>query len=115
MNSVCLKCNQSDGPQWALVAFGRRPGTATVLDCSEHLLCDMSDAGIDAGDVWCREVTSQTYRGIWRWDGRIVYTTTPDSPNGPAEYDVEYLGRWRPVTDDELDALRGWRAKERTD
>ena len=114
-NPACRRCGDPNpyGPQKAVVAFGcvgrgRRGGNATVMHATPHLICDFAEGGIDAGDVW-GSATNEPDNGIWVWEGRIVYTTTPSTPNGPEEHDVDYEGTWREPTEDEwADIKAGW-------
>ena len=112
---TCSRCDDPDphGLQRAIVAFGcigrgRKSGNATVVYATPHLICDFAEGGIDAGDVW-GSATDDPDNGIQVWEGRIVYTTTPSTPNGPAEFDVDYDGDWREPTEAEWTAIRNGR------
>lgn len=93
------------GPQKALVAFGCLGSghrNAIVVQATPGLTADFREGGIDAGDVWVADKKGAPSEGSLEvWEGRIVFTTTPSSPNGPEEHDVDYEGEWRAPTDAE--------------
>jgi len=112
--SGCEACeaieSEQHGPQKVLVAFGSlRNATAIVLEATPGVRNDFEEAGIDAGDVWDCSRLNIGEGSIMVWEGRIVYTTTPSSPNGPSEFDVDYVGDFRNLTDAEWDALKSGR------
>lgn len=88
------------GTQRAVVAFG--PQGSTVVYGTPHLLCDLKESMINSGDIW----SDDSAEGLAVWEGRIVYSMTPDTPNGPSECDVDYKGRFRDLTDAEWAAVR---------
>ena len=112
---ACRRCGDPnpDGPQKAVVAFGcvsrgRRSGNATVVYATPHLICDFAESGVDAGDVW-GSVTDDPDNGIMTWEGRIIYSITPSTPNGPSEYGVDYDGEWREPTEVEWESIKSGR------
>ena len=106
----CRRCGDPlpDGPQKAVVVFSaiHNLRNAIVIAGTRHLICDFVENAIDAGDIWCPGRGDVPDNGIWVWEGRIVYTTTPSSPNGPEEFDVDYDGTWREPTEAEWVAIQ---------
>jgi hypothetical protein len=96
----CSLCGETDtnAKYRVLVAFSRLNRNACVVAADKHFLCDSSEAGIDAGDIWESGKHGVPDHGLWVWVGRIVYTTTPNTPDGPSEFDVDYIGEWREPT-----------------
>jgi hypothetical protein len=76
-------------------------GVAGQNAASKHIECDMREGMIDAGDVF----GSDEGGSLLVWEGRIVVSVTPSSPNGPEEYDAEYVGTFRNPTNEELAAV----------
>lgn len=102
----CPNCKADHyAPQKAAVAFSSIHNAAVVIAGTRALICDFKEAGIDAGDVWEAERDGAPEYGIEIWEGRIVYTTTPSTPNGPEEFDVDYEGTWRRPTPEEWAAI----------
>ena len=87
----CAGCEADKGLQKAVVAFGVL-GDATIIKGTRGLLLDLKDAGIFAGDIW-----EAKDPGLYLWEGRVVYDVTIASPNGPEEYDVDYVGEFTEI------------------
>lgn len=103
-NDCCSACGGRLDRLSALVAFSDVSSNAVVVAASKHIICDMREGGIDAGDVF----GSDEGGSIQVWEGTIVVSVTPSSPNGPEEYDADYVGSFRDPTSEELNAvLRG--------
>jgi hypothetical protein len=98
----CLRCNGSLGVQKAIIAFSSIRNSSVVVASTRHIRCDLMEACIDAGDIF--DLNMET--GLRVWEGRILYSSTPNSPNGPEEFDVDYVGKFRQLTDDEFDLIR---------
>jgi hypothetical protein len=106
----CPICGaQPNGILRVLVAFSQLNKNACVVAADRHFICDSAEAGIDAGDIWTPGKEKTPDHGLWVWEGRIVYTTTPDTPNGPAEFDVDYERKWREPTTEEWQEIMNQR------
>jgi hypothetical protein len=94
---------QPPKPSWkAVIAFGGEEGLDTaILWCSPDLLSDLKENGCRPDD--CFESAKP---GVFIWEGHIHGITYPSTPNGPEEYDVEYRGTLRDLTDAEWASLR---------
>jgi len=90
-------------PLQAVIAFsgGQGRGTAIIWG-SEELLDDLRENGCDPDDCFLPDKGA----GIFVWEGFIHSIIYPSTPNGPEEYDVEYRGTLRELTDQEWACLR---------
>lgn len=91
-------------PQVAVIAFGSETeGLSTaILWCTPALRDDMGEGGVSPDDCFLADKGP----GVFVWEGRIVGITYPSTPDGPEEYDVEYRGTLRDLTDAEWACLR---------
>jgi hypothetical protein len=96
---ACPNCGMSHhAPQKALVAFSDHlKGEAAILEATAALACDLHEGGLHADDVWDTDEGG----GLMIWEGVIQYCG--DHYEG---YDVDYVGKFRPLNDDEWDLLR---------
>ena len=88
----------------AVIAFSSGAdgiGTA-ILWCSEQLRDDMRGAGVDPDDCFM----TNRGAGVFVWEGKIVSYTYPSTPDSAEDYDVEYKGTLRDLTDAEWALLR---------
>lgn len=100
-------CPNAYGPQKALVAASTVSTGRVVVACTCGVYLDMHEAGVDAGDSWGDDFKDGE---VTVWEGRIAYSVTPSSPNGPEEFDgPDYEGDFRPPTDEEWSAIRAGR------
>lgn len=84
---------QSEGAQRGVVLWYAGPHLASwIPDCGWD--CDSNGLG------------DSTTEGIFVWEGIIVGSVTPSSPNGPEEYDADPVGKCRPPTEEEWKAIR---------
>jgi len=95
-------CPYIKGSQQAVVAVSRTSDQAVVLSATCGVRHDMEESGLDATDVWA-DLPEPGHVEVW--EGRIVVSGHTASPAGPAEYDLDYRGTWRPLTSDEREAV----------
>lgn len=89
--------------QVAVIAFSGDQGLSTaILWCSPELRADLKNNGCSPDDCFPPDKGP----GVYVWEGAIVGIEYPSTPNGPAEYDVEYRGELRDLTDLEWACLR---------
>ncbi len=89
--------------QRAVMAFSGDQGLSTaILWCTEELRADLKNNGCTPDDCFPPDKGP----GVFLWEGHIVGLEYPSTPNGPAEYDVEYRGELRDLTDAEWACLR---------
>jgi len=94
-------CPRTEGEQRAIVASSRISNQAVVLSATCGVRRDMEDGSYDAADAWLDLPAGH----VEVWEGRIVVSGQGSSPAGPAEYDLDYLGSWRPLTLNEREAV----------
>lgn len=92
------------GPLKAIIAFSHEEeGLSTaILWCSKEIRDDLQNNGCVPDDCFLADKGP----GVFIWEGHIVSIEYPSTPNGPAEYDVEYQGTLRDLTDKEWACLR---------
>ena len=99
------KCppNPRLGDLKAIIAFSHETlGLSTaILWCSPELRDDLKESGCDPHDCFLADKGP----GIYVWEGHIHQTHDPHS----GEYDVEYQGTLRDLTDTEWACLRAGR------
>jgi len=93
--------------QTAIVAFSAVTTEVAILAASPWIIREIVEGMLGANDVFEHGQGDNPDHGIWAWEGYIRGVTYPSSPNGPEEYDVEFDGKWRELTDDEWSKLRG--------
>ena len=94
--------DQAD-PQKAVVAFGA--GGVCLVWATDILRRDLEEMGEGGEDVFPPGQGDNPDHGIWVWEGHVVGVVHPSTPDRPEEYDVEYRGEWRPLTDAEWEAV----------
>lgn len=82
----------------SLVAYmHERHGAILVTHKGEGIEADVEHLGIGMDEFFNDELPS--HRGLWMWEGTIIYQGPPD------DMDVKYSGTWRRLTDAELQNL----------
>lgn len=92
------------GPLQAVIAFSHSVNgmSTAILWCSKELRDDLKESGCQPDDCF----QSDKGPGVFVWDGRIHIFKSPATPDGPEEYDAEYQGTLRDLTDKEWLCLR---------
>jgi len=88
----------------AVIAFSSETeglGTA-ILWCTPALRGDLKENGCDPDDCF----STDRGPGIFIWEGHIVGIEYPSTPDHSTEYDAEYQGTLRDLTDAEWACLR---------
>lgn len=92
--------------QTAIVAFCSVTTDVVILAASPDLIREIVEGMIGAGDVFEHGQGDNPDHGIWAWEGRIQEVRHLATPDHPEEYDMEFKGKWRELTDDEWSKLR---------
>ncbi len=115
----CERCGDENafGVQRAVVAFAHNHDStekAVIVACTKHLACDIAEhlSNTDGGEFLEGSADDSIGEGdmLAVWEGQIVNVTYPSTPDRPEEYDVEYRGAFRPLTDVEWAAVRASRS-----
>ena len=114
----CERCGDPDafGVQRAVVAFAHNHDSTektVIICCTPHLACVIAEALSNSDGGEFLQGSAQDSIGesdlLAVWEGQIVNVTYPSTPDRAEEYDVEYRGTFRPLTDDEWAAVRAGR------